>query len=427
MIGWYQITSWSITNGIRIFTCLFMVAMLLKLERPSKSTVWLSLIGGAITTLLYVSSLPQLTAMVFEVLAVLFILNRKYHCEIRICAFLTICFEIAAALWDSLVSVGLELSLQNSTLAGVNSNYMVSVWMVRILMVGLIAVTAMQGDKAEKMLMRFSSVIAVAGMFCVLVLTEQSALSLPEGQLTTWSIFSIILLVSVLFYRVNRQYEMGKEIVQLETEKNALLERDYQTLSNTYAVNAKLFHDFHNHIDVLHRYLSKGHTAEALDYLDSLRSPIQVLAQTVWVGDEAVDYLINSKIAIANSRHIRMKTNIEFPRHTNIDSVDLVVILGNLLDNALDAAASTEGSLRFVNLTIRRINDMLVLKVENGCSVAPASVDGNLQTAKADKNLHGWGLKSARTAAGRYDGIIETEYDNYIFRAVVTLSFRSVC
>ncbi len=141
-----------------------------------------------------------------------------------------------------------------------------------------------------------------------------------------------------LFY-LNRQYAMEKKIAYLEKEKNALLLRDYRLLKDTYAANAKMFHDFHNHMDVLYRYLEKGRTAEAVRYLESLRSPVEAVTQPVWTGDEAADYLINSKTALAASRKIKVKCNIEYPQHTNIRSVDLVAILGNLLDNALEAGA----------------------------------------------------------------------------------------
>lgn len=426
MMGWYQVISYSLTNGIRIFVCILMITTLLKSYRVEKSTAWLSLICGMVTAALYLFPIPQIAIVALEMIDILCILHFQYKCEIRMSAFLTFFFEIAVALWDFLFSAGLEILFLYSTLNSVISKYMVSVWIVRILMIGLMLFIVMQGDKAEKTLNRFSSIFAVTGMFCVLILTEQSVIPLSDDQLMTWVIFSGILLVAVLFYRVNRQYEMERTIAQLEKEKNVLLERDYQTLSDTYAANAKLFHDFHNHIDVLYRYLLKGGTIEAIDYLENLRSPIQNITQTIWIGDEAVDYLINNKIALATVRSVRISTNIEFPRHTNIRSVDLVAILGNLLDNSLEAIENAEDSFRFINLTIRRINDMLVIKVENGCSSAPVLTDGDLQTSKADKALHGWGLKSVRTVAERYDGTIETEYSNHTFRAVVTLFFEAV-
>ena len=71
-------------------------------------------------------------------------------------------------------------------------------------------------------------------------------------------------------------------------------------------------------------------------------------------------------MALAEQEHIKTKVNIEYPHNTNIRSVDLTTILGNLLDNALEAAQAAPDGLRFLNLTIRRINAMLIIKVENG-------------------------------------------------------------
>ena len=124
----------------------------------------------------------------------------------------------------------------------------------------------------------------------------------------------------------------------------------------------------------------------------------------MWTGDEAVDYLIGNKAAAAEEQQIAAEVSMEFPRHTNIRSADLTAILGNLLDNALEAANQAEGDLRFIRLTVRRINDMLVIKMENGCNTAPVS----------------------KAAAEKSEGTVETGYDENVFRAVVTLSFEAV-
>ena len=101
--------------------------------------------------------------------------------------------------------------------------------------------------------------------------------------------------------------------------------------------------------------------------------------------------------------------------------------MGNLLDNALEAAGqAAEKEGRFIRLTIRRINQMLVIKVENSFSSQPVVKDGVLKTSKEENGLHGWGLKSAQTAAEKYDGTVQTSYAGNTFRAVATLSFQSV-
>ena len=136
--------------------------------------------------------------------------------------------------------------------------------------------------------------------------------------------------------------------------------------------------------------------------------------------------MISSKLALAEQERIKTKVNIEYPHNTNIRSVDLTTILGNLLDNALEAVQTAPNDLRFLNLTIRRINAMLIIKVENGYGNAPKREGGKLLTLKTDKAFHGWGLKSVQTAADRYDGTISTNDKDGIFQSVVTLSFQAI-
>ncbi len=118
---------------------------------------------------------------------------------------------------------------------------------------------------------------------------------------------------------------------------------------------------------------------------------------------------------------------MEFPQRTNIRSVDLCAILGNLLDNAIEAARQVpDRSGRTVTLTIRRIHQMLVIKVENTFAAAPIQENGGLKTTKTGGGLHGWGLKSARTAAEKYDGTVQTSVSGEVFRAVATLSCQGM-
>ena len=194
----------------------------------------------------------------------------------------------------------------------------------------------------------------------------------------------------------------------------------------TYSDNAKLYHDLHNHIELIYQCLIQGEIEEAMRYCEDLRTPVREISQTVWTGDKAIDYLINSKMAVAEQEQIKTKVNIEYPHNTNIRNVDLTTILGNLLDNALEAVETAPEHLRFINFTIRRINFMLIIKVENGYGKTPIQVKGTLCTSKAEGDFHGWGLKSVQTAANRYDGIMNVEYKDGIFISVVTLSFQPI-
>lgn len=277
----------------------------------------------------------------------------------------------------------------------------------------------------KKEALRYAATLALAGFLAVITLSEQSRLPLPGDVLGMWTILSIVLMMAVLVFNINRQYEAEKELAALKSEQAELLERDYTTLNQAYALNARLFHDFHNHIGALHHLLTHEKYEEAVQYLNDLQAPVREMADTTWTGDPTVDYLINQKAQAAKNACISFDAQVEFPGNASLKGADLCAILGNLLDNAIEAAGQViTPDQRFIRLTIRRINEMLVIKVENSFLTAPIQENGALQTTKRERGLHGWGLKSARTAVEKYDGALQTAYADGCFRAVATLSFH---
>ncbi len=71
-------------------------------------------------------------------------------------------------------------------------------------------------------------------------------------------IFAMVLLMGMLVYYTQRQYEREKELAELKSTQKELLERDYRRLNEIYAGNARLFHDFHNHMTILGQLLREG-------------------------------------------------------------------------------------------------------------------------------------------------------------------------
>lgn len=269
-------------------------------------------LGGAIlVTILSLLQLPNLYIIGIEMIALIAAVRYRYHGDIRMCFFLTFFYEVCVALWEFLVSAGLGVLFQSeSFIDNQTPEYVLSVWAVRLAMLGIaVFIPKIQNEKSKKAF-RPASIIAIMGLFGVIALSQQKIILLNNDQLTTWLIMAILFMIAVLLFNLNRQHDMEREIFRLRQEQTELLERDYNTLSNTYAANAKLFHDFHNHIEVLYRYLTQGSTTEATKYLEDLRVPIQSITETVWTGDEAIDYLISSKLSLAEQEQIKTTVNI---------------------------------------------------------------------------------------------------------------------
>ena len=414
MMEYILAISYFFTNEVRLFLGLFLVAKVMNFL-SKKMLLLLSAAGGVLVTALQMAGLPTIGVLTVELLVITAVTWYCLRDKLNLCLFLIFFYE---------VGVGLMFRSENF----INPNameYLAGIWLVRLLML-IGAITLVKQEHPNAGTLRALSVLVILGMFGAVTLSEQTILPLNEEQVGTWIILSVILLFAILFYRVNQQREMEAEIAKLKQEQAEIVERDYQALRRTYADNAKLYHDLHNHIEAIYQCLIQGDTKEAVRYCEDLRTPVRQISQTVWTGDKALDYLISSKMALAEQEQIKTKVNIEYPHNTNIRSVDLTTILGNLLDNALEAAKAAPESLRFLNLTIRRINAMLIIKVENGYGNTPIQENGKLLTSKKDKSFHGWGLKSVQTAADRYDGTIRTDYKDHVFQSVVTLSFQPV-
>lgn len=352
--------------------------------------------------------------------------RHKGRLLLRECLAVVIFYGMAVSLWRFLFSAGLgvlfrsEAFLDKSSAAGQTAG-----WMVNLLLAVFVIYIAKGSDITEQKLFRLLSAAALCGFFAVVTLGEQTAVRISDDTLYMRLILSLILMMSVLIFRTSRQYEMEKELGRLRSEQAELLERDYTALNRAYAVNARLFHDFHNHIGALRQLLLHGKYEEAVTYLNELQEPVHEMTDTVWTGDETVDYLINSKAVAAAEDETEFKVQVEYPRGANIRSADLCAILGNLLDNALEAAKKVENpEERTAALTIRRINQMVVIKVENSFAGRLREENGALKTTKTEGGLHGWGMKSAQAAAEKYDGMVQTAYEGNLFRAVVTLSYK---
>jgi len=418
-----------VTGSVRAVIGLFLIFRLLSGKKPGKKSVITALAGMAvISALVFITGLPDFYRMVSETVCITVCASRFQNTDARMSLFVSVFYEIAVSLWQFLAGAWLGVVFHSPVFLdyGTGSGQ-IAVWLLHILLIIGALYIWKNPHMAGKEAFRLASMIVVIAFFAVITLSQQTILVIADDTLDMWTILAVVLMMAVLIFNMNRQYEVEKELARLKTEQAELLERDYTALNNAYAVNAKLFHDFHNHMGILRHLLSHRKFEEAIQYLDQLQAPVKKITETVWTGDVTADYLINSKAATARENEIQFQIQVEFPRHTNLGSADLCAILGNLLDNALEAAGQvSKKEERFIHLTIRRINQMLIIKVENSFLTPPVQKDGVLTTSKEKNGLHGWGLKSARTAAEKYDGTVQTSYAGNTFRAVAALSFQCI-
>lgn len=173
-----------------------------------------------------------------------------------------------------------------------------------------------------------------------------------------------------------------------------------------------LRHDMKNHL--LHiQHLLMEHDDERLkNYLQETTARLSVSNEFVRSGNRDIDSLLNYKLLIAKQLGTEIKTDIAIPSDLNISSFDVNVILGNLLDNAIEALQNCKE--RRLLISLRYDAGILSILLQNTCIQKPPAFSVKGQG-------HGLGLHSVRHALEHYHGQLKTDYQEHIFTASALL------
>ncbi len=163
-----------------------------------------------------------------------------------------------------------------------------------------------------------------------------------------------------------------------------------------------LRHDMKNHILALELLLQRQEWSEAKRYLSSMQGFMENPAEYATTGNDAVDSLLNYKLRRAKEMLNTVETKINIPEKLILHSFDLNVVLGNLLDNAIDAAAQTDEKRLRVEIKLDR--GILFINMRNSCRETVSGHFIRLETTKADAANHGIGLGNVRRIVEKYHG-----------------------
>jgi len=162
----------------------------------------------------------------------------------------------------------------------------------------------------------------------------------------------------------------------------------------------KFKHDYNNFQIGLQAYLDNNDIIGASNYLKKLKEKTIASSSIIETGNIALDAILSTKIAIAESKGIVVNTKIQIPEDISVDPIDMCRIIGNALDNAIEACDRTEISNKKISITIICKDTTVLCKVVN---TAPMPKSSLLDTSKSDKQNHGFGLENIKTALSKYN------------------------
>lgn len=238
-----------------------------------------------------------------------------------------------------------------------------------------------------------------------------------------------IIIISIIAVLLLLAYTMRYIFIRKVEKKaygiqNAMSEGYYHEILTMYGKMRGWRHDYHSHIQVMKAHIELGNNDELKEYLNKLEKDLEHLRPLQKSGNLMIDAILNSKISIAVSRGIRVKADAEVAVDSPIDDIDLCIIIGNLLDNAIDAcSAQQETSDKFIRIYINTIKEQLYISVSNSMDGKCKRTRGSYLTTKGAG--HGFGGTRIDYAIRKYSGYINRQNEEGIFAVEVMLPLIS--
>lgn len=235
------------------------------------------------------------------------------------------------------------------------------------------------------------------------------------------AIFIIIVMnlaIYYLFLRVSRANRLKQDYSLLEFQYLSEQKR-MEDAKQMYQEIRSLRHDIKNHLLCIDLLAEQEKHGEIRNYIHELSEQSKELNRTLlFTGNDILDAILNTKISAAERKGIHCTTEISCTQFPMTQS-DMSVLLGNLLDNAIEAAVLAED--KRVDVKIARQGSYLLIMVRNTIVSSVLRENPELETSKKEKSVHGFGIRNIRKIVDKYNGLLEHGEEENLFICSILL------
>lgn len=252
--------------------------------------------------------------------------------------------------------------------------------------------------------------IVIGCQFCIMV--EQGY------DLYTWPfILAAVILVYfnilIVFYaeRVKEAANIQREN-ELTEHHYALQERYYEQLRSEQNETRALFHDIKKYMLAMQALTSEVNSEQAERVMEDVQGLFDDIGSVVDVGNPVVNVILSKYVELAKMENIDIDYDISIPEELPISASDAYILIGNTIDNAIEACSHVNAEERYIRIKFRLVNDMLFYQIENPYI--------EIKPQQEKNKYHGYGLRSVKRCIEKYNGDMSIVKDKSIF----TLSAR---
>ncbi len=242
----------------------------------------------------------------------------------------------------------------------------------------------------------------------------------------------VIIVLLILNVCVFLSYNYIIATLVKKEEKN-ILEQKYLTYVEQFEIIKDKFeslnmlkHDIKKHFMFINQLILDENYSEVLEYINELNNNIlKENKKIVKIDNPYIDTILNLKLNEAIKNNIKIKANVSLPYDLNISTIDMVCLIGNILDNCIEANLKLKENERYIFLKIKYYSKTIFINVCNKYNEIILDNKGNILSSKINrKQKYGVGIKIIKKIVENYNGLLEIEYNNNNFNLSIILNLK---
>ena len=206
---------------------------------------------------------------------------------------------------------------------------------------------------------------------------------------------------------------IAKRVASFEKE---ILQKYYAEVENMYGKMRGWRHDYRHHIQTMKVHAANREYEEIDRYLDMLDDDLTNVETVIKTGNRMADAILNSKLSLAAQKDIQVKADAKIPVSLTVSELDLCIVIGNLLDNAIEACMELPPEERLIRIYMEMKGNYLYMALTN---TAAGKKKQSFRSTKGEG--HGFGIARADDIVKKYGGYITRASEDEAFSTEVLL------
>ena len=405
-----------------LLLCYFMNRAYAPIASDRKRRLLLFVLYGCILALLSVFPIPAMIRGGYSLISIVLIAKFGYDSKILNGIYATLAFNLLAIVADILSIVLLNrLGIQTSQLDHGGSSRAVCIVVAKLIVLVLIQISTQIIRKNDSIIPRWTIPLVVGQLFSIFAEALLLQLSIYENISAFYiAIYSACLLYINLVicfytetiktaYNERHMRELAEQQLQIQV---SYYEKEQQARDATRA----LWHDIKKYTNATQDLFQHGDMENAVQSLQQATTALSEIHQTVDVGNAVVNGILERALEQVQNKGISLDFDVWVSDQLPISAVDLYIIMGNTIDNAIEACQRVPAAdSPTISLTLRQQNHTLFYAIDNPIPTKQGKKPGD---------VHGYGIRNVKNCVAKYHGMTTVSKQDGVFSVQIQLPLR---